>query len=123
VNQVSTARKLGVVAKVTAQFARQRAGRSRTLGALSQAARATARSFGRVLHQLWLEITGAIFFFMAAVGAIEVAREWTKYQAGRATSGRVAVAVCFTLMFAWFGLTSFWKVRQKGRSGGSDRSF
>ena len=111
---MSTARKLVVVAKVTAQFAKERAGRSRTLGAITQAARATARSFGRVLHQLWLEITGAIFIFMAAVGGIEVAREWSKYQAGRSTPSHVAVAICFTLTFAWFGLSSFWRVRQKG---------
>ena len=29
------------------------------------AARATARSFGHVLHQLWLEVTGVVFIFMA----------------------------------------------------------
>lgn len=112
---MSTARKLGVVLKVGAQVVRQQAGRSRTLGALTKAVSATARSFGHVAHQLWLEVTGAIFIFMAGVGGIEIAREWTKYQAGRTTSGRVAIAICFTLTFAWFGVSSFWKVRQKAR--------
>ena len=112
---MSTARKLGVILKVGAQMAKQQAGRSRTLGAITKAARATARSFSHVLHQLWLEVTGAIFLFMAGVGGIEIVREWTKYQAGHTTSGRVAVAVCFTLTFAWFGVSSFWRVRQKGR--------
>lgn len=114
-NQVSTARKLGVVLRVGAQVAKQQAGRSRTLGAITKAARATVRSFGHVLHQLWLEVTGAVFIFMAGVGAVEIVREWTKFQAGRTTSGRVAVAICFTLAFAWFGASSFWRVRQKGR--------
>lgn len=114
-NQVSTARKLGAILKVGSQFTRQLAGRSRTLSAITQAVRATARSFSHVLHQLWLEVTGAIFIFMAGVGGIALAREWAKYQAGRTTSGRLAVAICFTLTFAWFGVSSFWKVRQKAR--------
>jgi hypothetical protein len=115
VNQVSAARKLGVVLRVGAKVAQQQAGRSRTLGAITKAVRATARSFGHVAHQLWLEVTGAIFIFMAGVGGIEIVREWTKYRAGHTTSGRVAVAICFTLTFAWFGVSSFWKVRQKAR--------
>ena len=32
-----------------------------------------------------------------------------KYAAGQTTAGRVAIAVCFTLTFAWFGLSSFWR--------------
>lgn len=114
-NEVSTARKLGLILRVGARVAKQHAGQSRTLGAITKAARATVRSFSHVLHQLWLEVTGAIFIFMAAVGGMALVREWTKYQAGRTTSGRVAVAVCFTLTFVWFGVSSFWKVRQKGK--------
>jgi hypothetical protein len=115
VNEVSTARKLGVILRLGAQVAKKQAGRSRTLGAIKHALGATLRSFSHILHQLWLEVTGAIFVFMAAVGGIEIVREWTKYQAGHTTSGRVAVAICFTLTFAWFGASSFWRVRQKGR--------
>jgi hypothetical protein len=115
VNQFSVARKLGAILRVGAQMARQQAGRNRTLGAITKAARATVQSFGHVLHQLWLEVTGAIFIFMAGVGGIEIAHEWTKYHAGRTTSGRFAVAICFTLTFAWFGVSSFWKVKHKGR--------
>jgi len=36
---------------------------------------ASARSFGRVLHQLWLEVTGFTFLAMAAVGAMAVIRD------------------------------------------------
>ena len=109
--KVSTFRKLGVIARV----ATQQAGRSRTVGALMMAARATARSFGRVLHQLWLEVIGAVFIFMAGIGGIALAREIVKYQAGQATAGRIAVAICFTLTFAWFGVSSFWRVKKKQR--------
>jgi 4-amino-4-deoxy-L-arabinose transferase-like glycosyltransferase len=76
-------------------------------------ARATARAFGRVAHQLWLEVTGFVFLAMAGIGAVALVRELAKYQAGRATAGRIAVAICFTVTFAWFGVSSFWRVRKR----------
>jgi hypothetical protein len=109
VSKVSAWQKLGVVTRVAGQQAR----RSRTLNAIMGGVRATVRSFGHVLHQLWLEITGTLFLAIAAFGAVALVREYMKYEAGRATAGRVAIAVCFTLTFAWFGLTSFWRVRKK----------
>jgi hypothetical protein len=113
VSKVSAARKLGVVARVAGQQVK----RSRTARAVTQAVSATARSFGRVLHQLWLEVTGLVFLVMAASGGFAAAKEYAKYEAGRAGLGRVVVAICFTVTFAWFGVSSFWKVRQKGRGG------
>jgi len=77
--------------------------------------RAAARSLGLAAHQLWLEVTGTVFLAMAAFGGIAGVREYMKYAAGRATAGRVVIAVCFTLAFAWFGLSSFWKVRRKSQ--------
>jgi hypothetical protein len=113
VGKVSNARKLGVVARVAAQQVK----RSRTGRALTGAVSTTARAFGRVLHQLWLEVTGLIFLVMALSGGVAAAKEYAKYEAGRAGLGRVVVAICFTLTFAWFGVSSFWRVRQKGRGG------
>jgi hypothetical protein len=114
-SKMSAARKVGVIARVGGQLARQLAGRSRVLAAAGQAARTTAGSMVHVLGQLWLEATGAVFIFMAGVGGIALAREWTKYQAGHTTPGRLAIAVCFTLTFAWFGVSSFLRVRRRGR--------
>jgi hypothetical protein len=111
VNKVSTLRKLGVVARV----ARKQAGRNRTLGAVMSGVRTTARSFARAGHQLWLEVTGTVFLAMALFGGVAGVREYMKYAAGRATAGRVAIAVCFTLTFAWFGLSSFWRGRKKSQ--------
>jgi hypothetical protein len=113
VSKVSTVRKLGVVARVAAQQAK----RSRTVRAATKAVSTTAHAFGRVLHQLWLEVTGLVFLVMAASGGVASAHEFAKYQAGRVGLGRVVVAICFTLTFAWFGVSSFWRVRQKGKSG------
>jgi len=113
VSKVSTARKLGVVARVATQQAK----RSRTVRAATGAVAATARAFGRVLHQLWLEVTGVIFLIMALSFAGATVKEYGKYHAGQAGVGRVALAICFTLTFAWFGVSSFWRVKRKGRGG------
>jgi len=40
-------------------------------------------------------------------------REYNRYVAGKATASRVWVAVIFTAMFGWFGLSSFWRLRKK----------
>ena len=111
-SKVSTAQKLGVVARV----AGQQVNRSRTVRAVKGAAWTAGRAVGRVLHQLWLEVTGLVFLVMAASGGAAVAHEYAKYQIGKAGFGRVAIAICFTLTFAWFGLSSFWRVRQKSKS-------
>ncbi|MGB6248342.1 MAG: hypothetical protein WBF54_04460, partial [Terriglobales bacterium] len=84
--------------------------RSRMGRAALAGLRATAASFARVLRQLWLEVTGFTFLAMAAVGAMAGVREYGRYQSGHATGpGRLVLAVCFTVSFAWFGLTSFWR--------------
>ncbi|MGC2727687.1 MAG: hypothetical protein WA254_00710 [Candidatus Sulfotelmatobacter sp.] len=110
-SKVSTARKLGAVARVASQQAK----RSRTVQAATGALSATGRAFGRVLHQLWLVVTGLIFRGMAASGGFAAAKEYAKYEAGRIGVGRVVMAICFTVTFAWFGVSSFWRVRQKGK--------
>jgi len=102
---------------VVARVATQHAKRSRTVRAATSAAATTARAFGRVLHQLWLEVTGVIFLIMALSFAGATVKEYGKYHAGQAGPGRVAVAICFTLAFGWFGVSSFWRVKKKGRSG------
>jgi hypothetical protein len=109
VSKVSAARKLGVAARVASQQAR----RSRTLRAAGQAASATGRAFGRVLHQLWLEVIGVIFFLMALSFAGASVKEYGKYHAGQAGAGRFAAAICCTVAFAWFGVSSFLRVRKK----------
>jgi hypothetical protein len=109
VSKVSLWRKAGVVARV----AGAQAGRSRAVNALWAAARTTARSFGHVLHQLWLEVTGVVFLIMSLSFAGATAKEYGKYHAGQVGPGRVGVAVGFTLAFAWFGLSSFWRAHKK----------
>ena len=78
-----------------------------------RAGRITLGTFGRVLHQLWLEVTGFVFLAMAGIGGIAMSREYVKYQAGKTGPGRVAIALGFCLIFGYFGLSSFWRVNRK----------
>lgn len=73
--------------------------------------------FSRLLYlgrQLWHEVIGSVFVVLAFVGASTTLREWSLNGFG----GRFAMAVCFTLMMLYFGITSFRtakKVRESGR--------
>jgi hypothetical protein len=107
---VSTVRKLGIVARVAGQQMR----RTRTFGAVVQAGRTTLTHVARVLAQLWLEVTGFVFLALAGIGALAFLREYAKYRGGHTGSGRVLLALCFTALFGWFGLSSFWRIRRKG---------
>ncbi|HXZ31370.1 MAG TPA: hypothetical protein VEH30_03750 [Terriglobales bacterium] len=107
--KVSTARKLGIATRIAGQRVR----RTRTFGAVMTAVRATTSRLEGVLGQLWLEVTGFIFLALATIGLLAFLREYNKFHSGRVGSGRVIVAVCFTLLFGWFGVSSFWRANRK----------
>ena len=92
---VSTVRKLSIAARIAAQHA----GRTRTVGAVLKGARTTAVHFGRVLRQLWLEVTGFVFLALAFIGAGAFFREYAHYQAGQTTLARVASRNYFHIDF------------------------
>ena len=108
--KASTARKVGIVARVVGQQVKK----TRTYGAAVKAGRATASHLGGVMSQLWLEVTGFVFLALATIGATAAFHEYMKYEAGKTSLNRVAMAVIFCLMFGWFGLSSFLRVRKKG---------
>jgi|SRR5581483_4932327 len=107
--QVSTARKLGIAARIAGQQVR----RSRTYGAVRNAVRTTLSHFAGALHQLWLEITGFIFLAFAGVGLVAVTREYGAYHAGKANTSHLVAAAVFSLVFGWFGISSFWRARNR----------
>jgi len=117
VTSISTARKISIAARIAAQHA----GSSRTFRAIMRASRATSGVFGRVLHQLWLEVTGFVFLFLAGIGGLALVREYQKYEVGKTSLGRVAIAICFCLTFAYFGFSSFWRVRRKNKGFNHER--
>ena len=106
-----------MAARVAKQVATEHAQRSRAVRAASGAVATTARAFGRVLHQLWLEVTGVIFLIMGVSFAGAAVKEYGKYHAGQAGLKWVVVAAGCTVMFAWFGVSSFWRVKKKGKGG------
>ncbi len=108
-SNVSTARKLGIAARIAGQQVK----RTRTYGAVLSGFRATLSHFTGVLHQLWLEITGFVFLAFAGVGLVALVREYTAYHAGKGTSSHLAAAAGFSLLFGWFGITSFWRARNR----------
>jgi len=106
---ISTGRKLGIAARIAGQHVK----RTRAYGAVLSGARTTMSHFAGIVRQLWLEITGFVFVAFAAVGLIEMLKEYSAYHTGKAAGSRVAAAAGFTLMFGWFGVTSFFKARRK----------
>jgi hypothetical protein len=69
----------------------------------------TLRRVGKVL---WLEITGFLFLWLALVGGIACWREYQTYAAGKIGPGRAVVAGLFAVLFAYFGVSSFWSARK-----------
>jgi hypothetical protein len=90
--------------------------RSRTVNALGGAAKVTLRATARVGHLLWLEVTGLLFVAFAAIGALAVWHNYSKY---KVLSGRLVAAICFMVIFAWFGVSSFYRARQKAAPEGA----
>src|SRR3954469_19571605 len=72
---------------------------------------AVASSLLRVGHVLWLEVTGFFFAVFAVIGGAALLREVQVH----ATAGRIALLAIFTLMFAWFAVTSFLRARKRKR--------
>ena len=91
----------------------RRVAKDRMLSAGISAARVTLRTFGRVLHVLFLEVAGLIFFCIALVGLTELRRQYVAYAAGKIGPGKVIAATVFLLVFLWFGISSFWKARRR----------
>jgi hypothetical protein len=90
--------------------------RGRLLTAAFDSSLGVLRSAARSLHSLWLEITGFFFVVFAALGAAACWKEYRDYAATGSGPERLAVTILFTVMFAWFGITSFRRARRKSQS-------
>jgi hypothetical protein len=109
VPDVSTARKLGIAARIAAD----QLGKNRLVGALRSGVGATAKSFARIFHILWLEVSGFFFLILALMLVLATWREYSKYQTGVVPLNRVYLAGAFAAMFTYFGVSSFWQARRK----------
>ena len=109
--EISTAKKLGLVGRVVAR----QAGGNRVVRAGVGAFRATLAQVGHVLRLLFLEVAGVFFLAFAAAGGYAAWREYHKWSAGQIGPGKMLLALAFSVMFSWFAVSSFWRAGEKGR--------
>ena len=86
--------------------------RNRTGRAVVAAVRATSQSFGNVLHQLWLEVTGFFFGLFALYFAQDLWRTHLSYASGPQHQ-RFLIAAAMTLVFGYLSVSAFWRARRR----------
>ena len=106
-------RGFGTQGRALLRVAGRKGGENRWVRAFYRAGRVTVSTVGRVLHVLWLEVTGLLFLALAVVGGGAAIRQYHRYQAGASGAGKAALAAAFALVFAYFGVSSFWKSRKR----------
>lgn len=90
-------------------------GENRLVRAVYRAGSVTVQSTARVLHVLWLEVTGLFFLVLGFVGAAAAVREYHRHTAGTTSLGKVLLAAGFAALFSYFGVSSFWQSRKRKR--------
>lgn len=94
-----------------------RAARRVPHGRLASAALAglqgAATTLGRVLHVLFLEVTGFVFACFTIIGSTAAVREYHRYAAGQIGPSRAIVAALFALVFGWFTASNFWRAARR----------
>jgi hypothetical protein len=88
----------------------------RLANAVLRGLQAAGKSILRVLHLLFLEVTGFLFLCIGIIGGFAAWREYRAMQVHPEFRYKFLVAVIFTSMFLWFGLSSFWRARGKNKT-------
>ena len=73
---------------------------------------AAFRATARALRALFLETMGLFFVLFVLIGAVAAWREYQAYAAGRVGFERAGIALAFTVVFAYFAVTSFLRARK-----------
>lgn len=110
---ISRAVRWGRGAAALARAGSRVAGGSRTWGALGKGFSAFAQNVRGIARALFLEITGVFFVLFVLVGVGATWREYAAWSAGKIGPGKLVLAVCFTGLFSYFAVTSFWRSRRK----------
>lgn len=76
-------------------------------------ARSFAGSVTRVLHVLWLQITGCFFLLFALTCGGGAMRAYRDYAAGKTTIGHPLLIGGVAVLFAYFAISSFARARHK----------
>ncbi len=104
---------LGMVGRALLRVAGTRTGENRWVRAVYRAGSVTVRSTTRVLHILWLEVTGLFFLMLAFVCGAAAVREHHRQLAGTGSPGKMLLAWAIAVMFGYFGVSSIWRSRRK----------
>jgi hypothetical protein len=111
VAEISTSQKWAIAGRLLGSRARK----NRLLSSVSAGASAGWRSMSKVLFRLWHEVTGFVFLCLMVIGVSAIMREYQHYSLKPEYGAkRLVLAVGFTLMFGWFGVSSFWRSRKPG---------
>jgi hypothetical protein len=78
------------------------------MAAMLAALAAFVRSVGRVIRQLFHEVTGAFFLLFAALGGLSAWRHWQR----GSDLWIFGIALAFTLMMAAFAIAAFRSARR-----------
>jgi len=108
-----TSRNLGTQGRALFRVAGRKGGENRWVRAFYRAGTVTFNSVRHVLRALWLEVTGLLFLALAVVGGGAAVRQYHRYLAGTSGLGRFLLAASFALVFAYFGISSFWRSRRR----------
>ena len=106
-------RDFGTQGRAFLRIAGRKSGENRWVRALYRAGKVTCDRVGRVLHVLWLEVTGLLFLTLAVIGGAAAVRWYHRYSTSAGGRAKPALAAAFALVFAYFGITSFWRSRRR----------
>ena len=70
------------------------------------------RKLGKTLHQIWLEVTGALFIGIGVLAIPSAWKELRAFQLGHAPMWRLLLAGLLIALSVSFGIYSFWKARR-----------
>jgi hypothetical protein len=105
----------GTHSRALLRVAGRKTGENRWVRAFYKAGSVTIGNFSRVLHVLWLEVTGLFFLALAFVGGAAAIREHHRHLAGNGSTAKMLLAAGFAVLFGYFGVSSFWKSRKGQR--------
>ncbi len=90
-----------------------KSGENRLVRAVYRAGSVTVQNTARILHILWLEVTGLFFLVLAFVCGAAAVREHHRQLAGAGSAGKTVLAWILAAMFAYFGVNSIWRSKRR----------